>query len=384
MIKIAFLVPDNRQEFSKWDLPQPVVGPAPQALLNGFAQLPDCEVHVLFCLKRPIPVPTNLAPNIFAHRLLVPPAGYMKTLYSGCLRAIRGEVRRLNVDVVHGQGSERYPAYCAARSGRPNVITLHGNMRLLARLNRVRPFSFHWIAARFEGYAVRKTDGVVCISSYTKGLVADTARRTWIVPNAVDESFFDVARCPASPAEIICVANVEPRKNQIGLIRALDPLARDSTFKLKFFGRVGDDDYSREFLELARNRPWCVPPRSLDHAGLREEMARAALLVLPSIEDNCPMVVLESMAAGLPVAAGAVGGVPDLINPSITGWLFDPHDPKSIAKTLQSILQNRDAAESVAIAGRAEADSRFRPKAIARRHLEIYRDVVEQTRSSQR
>jgi len=376
MIKVAFLVPDNRQEFRKWELPVPVFGPAPQALLDGLAQRSDCEVHVIFCLKRTLPVPERMAPNIFLHALPVGPAGYMKSFYQGCLRAIRREVRRLKIDVVHGQGSERFPAYCAARSGLPNVITLHGNMRELAKLNRVRPFSFHWIAARLENYSVRRTGGVVCITSYTKRLVEDTARRTWVVPNAVDESFFKVSRQPATPLEIVCAAHVMPRKNQIALVRALSPLAEKFEFKLRFFGMVGDDAYSREFVELVKCYAWCEGPRSLSHADLRQELSRASLLVLPSIEDNCPMVVLEAMAAGLPVAASRVGGIPELIESSVSGWLFDPHDQESIRSSIRQFLDTPDGAKNIVQSARTVAERRFRPKVVADRHMEIYREML--------
>jgi glycosyltransferase involved in cell wall biosynthesis len=375
MIKVAFLVPDNRQEFDQLNLPAPVFGPAPQALLDGFAQLTDCEVHVLFCLKQPLPVPEKIAPNIYAHGLVVGRHAFTKTLYSGCVRAIRKEIRRLGVNVVHGQGSERYPALCAALSGSPNVITIHGNMRELARFARARPFSFPWIAARLEGYAVRRSNGVVCISSYTERLVKKTARRTWLTPNAVDESFFGVERHPVDPPEIVCVANVLPHKNQIALIRALDPLAEEVKFKLRFFGKLGDDAYSQEFLELAKGRAWCEGPRPVNHAGLREQLARASLLVLPSRQDNCPMAILEAMAAGLPVAAAEIGGIPDLVEPSVTGWMFDPLDPKSIGDAVRRLLIDSTGREKMGLAARSAAN-RFRPKIVAARHLEIYRELV--------
>jgi glycosyltransferase involved in cell wall biosynthesis len=377
MIKVAFLVPDNRQEFQQWELPGPVFGPAPQALLDGFAQISGCEVHVIFCLKRPLPVPEKIAPNVYAHGLQVGPAGYMKSLYFGCLKAIRKEVRRLGIDIVHGQGSERFPAFCAAKSGLPNVITLHGNMRELAKLNRVRPFSFHWIAARFEEYSVRRSMGVVCITSYTKRLVQETARKTWVVPNAVDESFFTVSRRPAFPPEIVCAAHVMPRKNQVALIRALEPLSKEFPFKLRLFGKVGDDAYSRELLSLAEEKPWCEGPREVPHAVLREELRGASLLILPSLEDNCPMAVLEAMAAGLPVAAAAVGGIPEIIENFKTGWLFDPHDPESIRSAVRQFLGESTLGQNIAAEARLFAEKRFRPKAVAKSHLEIYREVLQ-------
>jgi glycosyltransferase involved in cell wall biosynthesis len=376
MTKIAFLVPDNRQEFEQWDLPAPYFGPAPQALLDGFAQLTDCQVHIIYCLKRPLPAPAQLAANIFPHGLVVPPSGFLKTLYQGCVRAIRREIHTLGIDIVHGQGTERFPAYCAARSGLPNVITIHGNMRRLAKFNRARPFSFGWLAAKLEGYAVRQTDGVVCISSYTRRLVSDSASRNWIVPNAVDQSFFSVQRNPAAPAEILCVGHILPHKNQIALVHALEPLTREFKFTLKFLGQIGEDAYGREFLDLVHSKSWCQAPGAVDQSGLREALRRAAFLVLPSLEDNCPMVILEAMAAGVPVAASKIGGIPDLVEESRTGWLFDPNNPQSIQDQVRQLLADPFKATAMGQAARGVAEHRFRSQNVAARHLEIYREVI--------
>ena len=97
----------------------------------------------------------------------MPRIGWLRTGYQGCIRAARKKLREIQPDIVHGQGTERDCAISAAFSGFPNVVTVHGNMRKIARANCARPFSFLWLAARLEGFTLPRTDGVVCITRIT-------------------------------------------------------------------------------------------------------------------------------------------------------------------------------------------------------------------------
>lgn len=266
----------------------------------------------------------------------------------------------------------------AVFSGYPNVLTLHGNMRMIAKLNHERPFSYNWLAARLEGFVLRRTRGVVCITTHTHKAVAGLVPCCWIVPNAVDTAFFEVIPRPdpsVAPAGL-CVGTICPLKNQNGLIQALDPLAAKSKFKMLFAGVPDDTAYGREFHELVRNRPWCEYIGFIDREQLKARLAAASFLVLPTLEDNCPMVVLEAMAAGVPVLASGVGGVPDLIVPEKTGLLCDPEHPETFRQGVERLLTNSGWAAELAAAARAEARRRFHPQVVARRHLEIYREVL--------
>ena len=94
-MKIALLTTDNRQPFRQFDRPEPFFGTAPEALLQGFAALPGVEVHVVACIRQPVPSPEKLAPNIFFHSVVVPKIGWMRTLYQGCVRATRKKLREI-------------------------------------------------------------------------------------------------------------------------------------------------------------------------------------------------------------------------------------------------------------------------------------------------
>jgi glycosyltransferase involved in cell wall biosynthesis len=378
-LKIAFLTTDNREPHKRYSLNEPYFGTAPEALLQGFALLPHVEVHVVSCIRQPVKSPAKLAPNIFFHSLVVPKIGWMRTLYQGCIRATRKKLQEIQPDIVHGQGTELDSGISGALSGFPNVLTIHGNMRLIAEVNRARPLSFLWLAARLERFTFPRTDGVVCITRYTENAVKRRTRRTWVLPNAVDAEFFNVSATPdqTAPPVGLCVGTVCHRKNQINFIRALDALAAQRQFKIIFLGETISDNYSQEFLRLVRERKWC------EHAGFagREELKtyfkRAAFLALPTLEDNCPMTVLEAMAVGVPVFASRVGGVPDLMEDGLTGLFCDPQDPASFSRALTRLLDDAELAKNLATNARENARRRFHPEVIARRHLEIYQEVLQ-------
>ena len=385
-MKIAILTTDNREPYRQYDRPDPWFGTAPEALLQGFAQLPDVAVHVISCTQRPmVSSPAKLADNIFFHSLLVPNLGWMRTLYQGCVRATRKKLRELQPDLVHGQGTEREACLGAVFSGFPNVLTIHGNMRLVAKVERARPFSFWWNAARLETFTVPRSLGVVCITNYTRAAVVGLAKKTWLVPNAVDGSFFDVQPeiPPGQPSVILCVGAICHRKNQNAFIRALDPLAAREKIRLIFLGAAfADSPYVHEFFELLRTRPWCEHHGFVDRTQLKTWLRGATLLALPSLEDNCPMTVLEAAAASVPVVAANVGGVPELITDGQTGLLCDPLNAASMGGAVEKILAQPELARALAVEAKRTALSRFHPTVVAQRHLDIYREVLNSRQSS--
>ena len=188
-MKIALLTTDTREVVKDYDTAKPHFGTAPEALMQGFALMPEVEVHVVSCVRTKVNSPSKLAPNIFFHSLLVPRIGWMRTGYQGCIRAVRRKLREIRPDMVHGQGTELDCAICAVFSGFPNVVTIHGNMAELARLFQARPGSFYWLAARLENFALKRTAGVFCNSAYTEQLVEARTRAPGVLPMPCARNF---------------------------------------------------------------------------------------------------------------------------------------------------------------------------------------------------
>lgn len=92
------------------------------------------------------------------------------------------------------------------------------------------------------------------------------------------------------------------------------------------------------------------------------------------------MVVLEAMAAGVPVIASNVGGVPDLVTDGKTGLLIDPKRPETMRAAVEKLLADPGCAASLAEHAMHQAEARFHPRVIAERHIEIYREVCASIR----
>lgn len=378
-MRVAFITYDDREQRKDYLNPNPYFGTAPAALLQGFQDLGESEFHVLSCTMKPMKSPERLAQNIWFHSLHVPNLGWMRTLYQGCTRTIRRKLRQIQPDLVHGQGTERYCALSAVVSGYPALMTIHGNMRLIAKLHRAPVLSFYWLAARLEAWTLPRADGVVCITEYTQKAVAPLNQRTWVVPNGVDKQFFDVCPKPTlgDRARILCVGLICPRKNQNELIRAMDSVAALEPIDLVFLGNVSKEThYGAEFETLVNQRSWCHHLGFADQEKLRSELSRSTMLILPSVEDNCPMVILEAMAAGVAVVASKVGGVPELITHGKDGILFEPTKLMEMIDSVNTLLHDAEKVKSIGQNAKAMAYRRFHPRQIAQRHLEIYREIL--------
>ena len=91
-------------------------------------------------------------------------------------------------------------------------------------------------------------------------------------------------------------------------------------------------------------------------------------------------MVLEAMAAGLPVVATRVGGVPELVDPGRTGWLVEPEDAPGLAAALNQALADPEAAQTLGRAGRARALQDFSLETMAQRYEAVLDRLLPSTK----
>ncbi len=111
-------------------------------------------------------------------------------------------------------------------------------------------------------------------------------------------------------------------------------------------------------------------------SDLAQLMTKVNCMVLPSRWEGLPMVVLEAMALGTPVIASAVGGIPEVIEDGITGWLVPPEDADRLAGILFQTLSNTEKAQSVALAAHARIKRDYSVEVLAQKTLVLYEELL--------
>lgn len=379
-MKIAILTSDSREHFRDYDNPVPYFGTAPEALLQGFATIGGAEIHVLCCTRQPVNAPEKIADNLWYHNLHVPQIGWLRTGYQGCIRAIRKKLRELGPDIVHGQGTEHNNALGAVFSGFPNVVTIHGNMKAMAEFYQARIGGYYWLTARLETLALRRTAGVLCNSAFTENEVASRTRRTWRVPNAVRDIFFKPPTAATRHKNIVLnIGVVCDYKRQIELVDVAKQLhERGRAVEFWFAGSCpADTPYGAAFLEKIRA---AEPAGYARYLGVKHAGELVALLdSVPALvhfpeQEAFGLVVAEGLARGLKFFGARVGGVPDIAEGVPGAELFAKNDwPGLVAALERWLAENHSPSTEAALLMRR----RYAPEVIARRHLEIYREVLK-------
>jgi glycosyltransferase involved in cell wall biosynthesis len=374
-MRIVILTSDNRERYKDYSHPTPYFGPAPEALLQGFMMLgKEVEVHVVSCLQGAAPAPEKIADNMWYHAVCVPKLGWLRTLYLGCIRAVRNTLREIQPDIVHGQGTERDCSMCAIYSGFPNVMTIHGNMKAITQFHHTYPSNLYWGAsAKLETFALKRTSGVFCNSAYTEGLVAPRTKRIWRVPNALRRAFFEQpteARQSEAPV-LLNVGEISPRKRQLELLGAARNLAVEP-----------GASYATEFLREIAEAKTAGYARHLGTMSIQELIrsmdAASALVHFPS-EEAFGLVTAEALARNLKLFASSVGGSVDIASGAEGAEVVQGDDWAGLENAIARWLEAGHPRPKTAS---QTARERYAPEVIARKHLEIYRSLLNRNPSS--
>lgn len=281
------------------------------------------------------------------------------------------------ITLAHFQGSALWAGSCRV----PTVLTIHGlnerdtmyrGIKLTRRLR--------WLAnMALEVPARRRAPNVILINPYVKAFLGRmSGKRTWLIENAVSDSFFTVIRCPQR-FRILSVGRISELKNTELVIKAFASLASTgSEWQLRLAGAGLDSAYGRSCRRLATAMG--VGQRvhflgALTIPRLQEELSLASCMALCSLQENAPLSISEAMASGVPVLASAVGGIPFMVKEGVTGRLVEPGSIASVRSGLMR-LHYEDDCGAMGQAARIYALARSKASEVGARTIAAYHEVM--------
>jgi glycosyltransferase involved in cell wall biosynthesis len=211
---------------------------------------------------------------------------------------------------------------------------------------------------RLQALAFRAAHSIVANSSTAaRALEAEGVprERIEIIRNGLDPGAFTPRVFDGAPRTLLVVANLRPEKAHDVLFRATaDLVTRHPRLRLRVVG----DGPARAALEaLARSLRL---DRVVEFLGHREDVPAIAadsdIFVLPSRSEASPNAVIEAMAAGLPIVATDVGGIPELVDHERNGLLVPPDRPAALAAAVERLVTAPDLAARLGAEGRRRAE----------------------------
>jgi len=247
-----------------------------------------------------------------------------------------------------------------------------------------------WVKSRlpwlkqFLKWALRTSDQVVAISSYTAREIAELVHApVRVIPYGLGfAESLPAATAPRRPTDgtflILYVGNLIPRKGVRYLIDAMHRLPATIPAKLLILGEGADRaKLEAQVHELGLDGRVTMPGR-VPEADLHRAFHDANVLVLPSIVDQrgdtegLGVVLLEALSYRIPVIGSAIGGITDIIVDGDTGLLVPPQDPAAIAGAIARIATDPAFAERLAVTGSRRVREQFGWDAIIAAWQECY------------
>jgi glycosyltransferase involved in cell wall biosynthesis len=282
-------------------------------------------------------------------------------------------IRRLRPDVLHGHGAKAGAFVRLKRRSKDTirVYTPHGGS-LHYPLNTLKGAVY----SRIERALMNSTDLFLFESAFARDIYQRTiGTPTGLVRcvfNGVTADEFDPIVPAPDATDIVYVGEFRHIKGADLLIDAVARLHSDGKpFTLTL---AGDGEELEGLTAQIRKLGLAEAVRFIGHVKARYGFSKGKLLVVPSRGDSMPYVVIEAAAAGIPMVAANVGGIPEIFGPH-TEALFAPNIVGAMADAIETALEDLAAAQARAKSLRERIFLHFSQKAMVEGVLAGYRDA---------
>jgi glycosyltransferase involved in cell wall biosynthesis len=352
-------------------------------------------------------VPVHRFPYVFPWLFLGEEAKAKLRLKGGSpfsFSLFRALYREPGLSLIHAHVQHRLGGIArtvARLRGIPYVVSIHGGYLTLPQeqTEKMRdPFRGKLEWGKVFGFllgarrVLEDADAIICVGrdeheimqkKYPgKSHYMPNGVRTDLFRHSTPEPFWKKYGLEPDEPFVLCVSRVDYQKNQLLLVRAFARFAAaNPRWKLVLVGPVTVEQYGFQIMDEVRkagleSRVLLIPGFQPDDPLLPSVYKAASMFVLPTVHEPFGIVILEAWAAGTPVIATRIGGIPGFTHDGQDILLFEKNDEAALVSHMETVA-NDGARRTTLIAGATREVSHYDWTAIALRMRGIYEQALE-------
>lgn len=294
---------------------------------------------------------------------------------------LKKHVNEFKPDIIHFEAGDAFLLTQQLISKRiPYLLTIHGIAIAEGKIER----NLHKkLSSYFNGLLDKLLfpKNIIHLSNYSKKIYSDKAiYNQAIIPNALSEHFYKLQQKTKTENKLIFIGVLNDNKNLLMLLEALKLLNnKNMHFHLDVLGDFKDLNY-KVIIEafITQNH---LQKQIKFHGWVKQNdtlklIEAADILVLASKQESLPMVIAESMAAGKAIVASNIGGVSEMVQQNVNGFLFEPNQVSALSDCLEKLYNNNNTIQQFSVASNKIASTMFHCNEIAKQTISFYQKIL--------
>jgi glycosyltransferase involved in cell wall biosynthesis len=324
----------------------------------------------------------------------VPALWRLNRVWPGFAWAAMKQIRKIHratpIDIVEAAEGRGDSFFTGLIPGGPKVLVrLHTARIFIDRLNKVPALAGgrreYWLEKRAIAQASVLTAPSQAVIDLTKTWVSIDSKKTFVVPNPIDSEKFSPSNSPRRNL-VLFVGRLERNKG-VETIAAALPLILEK-FPAAEFCFLGRDSIDHDGASWRHKLNSAVGAKHQSHLRFeqvsREQLPdfyrQAAVCMLPSVWENCPYAALEAMACATPLVATNGGGIPEIVENGVSGFLLQSGDARGFAARIVSLLEDAALRASIGEGARARVAEAFSVERVLPKMIAVYESAAHPQR----
>jgi len=351
-------------------------------LLNGLAQFPISIRVVSFSTEVNETQIVSFSKSISIHYVHEGNSGsHLINYLKNGKKIMQKQIADFKPDLIHFQECNSFLlinpySYPKAKT----LVTIHGFALEEAKRKKKLKDKLTWlINGWLNKFLLPKN--IIHLSTFSTKLIASNKiKHAKIIPNAIKNIFFDIPQKDKTDNRLLYLGVIDNNKNlQFTLELMSELIQQKKYYNLDVLGGFNNDSYEKQIRTyiLDKNLTNYVHFHGwVNQSYVLKQLEQSDILIVSSKHESLPMAIAESMAAGKVVLASKVGGIPEMFENNVSGFLFDLNHIDFPLETLNNLYDNNELVKSISANARKLANEKFHCKNVANATIEFYTQIL--------